>query len=155
MVRAITWRPDLSSERVTATLSRVPLAPHVARRATVAEITARRPAEGLRILIVTDAWRPQVNGVVRTLESLARELALIGHEVRFATPERLMTVPLPTYPEIRLALFPRQAILGALKEFEPDAIHIATEGPMGISARSICIERGVCFTTALHPRFAG
>jgi len=94
-----------------------------------------------------------VNGVVRTLESLARELALIGHEIRFATPEHLMTVPLPTYPEIRLALFPRRSILSAVREFEPDAIHIATEGPMGISARSTCIERGFSFTTSFHTRF--
>ncbi len=153
MVRASPWRPELSLELPMATLSRVLPAPRVARRAAIAQVATRRPAEGLRILIVTDAWRPQVNGVVRTLESLARELALIGHEVRFATPEHLMTVPLPTYPEIRLALFPRQAILGALKAFEPDAIHIATEGPMGLSARSICIERGLSFTTSFHTRF--
>jgi glycosyltransferase involved in cell wall biosynthesis len=107
----------------------------------------------LRILIVTDAWTPQVNGVVRTLESLGRELEAMGHRVRYVTPENHTTVPLPTYPEIRLALFPRQAIQRALDEFLPDAIHLATEGPMGLSARAICMERGHCFTTAFHTRF--
>lgn len=136
-----------------ASLSPVLPAPRTARREAVAQIAACPAAEGLRILIVTDAWRPQVNGVVRTLQSLGRELTLIGHEVRFVTPETLMTVPLPTYPEIRLALFPRRSILSALKAFEPDAIHIATEGPMGISARAICIERGLSFTTSFHTRF--
>ena len=98
------------------------------------------PSTGLprRILIVTDAWRPQVNGVVRTLEALARELTQMGHSVHFCTPENQTTLPLPTYPEIRLALFPRAEILRALEEFRPDAIHIATEGPMGLSARTLC-----------------
>jgi glycosyltransferase involved in cell wall biosynthesis len=107
----------------------------------------------LRILIVTDAWQPQINGVVRTLESVGRELEAMGHRVRFVTPENHTTLPLPTYPEIRLALFPRQAIHRALEEFLPDAVHIATEGPMGLSARAICLERGHRFTTAFHTRF--
>jgi glycosyltransferase involved in cell wall biosynthesis len=107
----------------------------------------------LRILVVTDAWRPQVNGVVRTLEALGRELSAMGHDVHFCTPENHTTLPLPTYPEIRLALFPRQAILKAMDEFQPDCIHIATEGSMGLSARTICMERGYRFTTAFHTRF--
>jgi glycosyltransferase involved in cell wall biosynthesis len=77
----------------------------------------------------------------------------MGHRVRFVTPENHTTLPLPTYPEIRLALFPRQTILRAMDEFAPDAIHIATEGTMGFSARAICLERGYCFTTAFHTRF--
>ena len=123
-----------------------------ARRAAAktALLPAGRP---LRILIVTDAWSPQVNGVVRTLESLGRELDAMGHRVRFVTPENHTTLPLPTYPEIRLALFPRQTILRAMDEFAPDAIHIATEGTMGFSARAICLERGYRFTTAFHTRF--
>jgi glycosyltransferase involved in cell wall biosynthesis len=154
MVRAGSpWRHEPASELTMAAFSRVLVAPRVARPAVVPQIAIRRRAEGLRILIVTDAWRPQVNGVVRTLESLGRELSALGHEVRFATPEGLLTVPLPTYPEIRLALFPRKAILRAFKEFEPDAIHIATEGPLGFSARSVCIARGLSFTTSFHTRF--
>jgi glycosyltransferase involved in cell wall biosynthesis len=109
--------------------------------------------EGLRILIVTDAWAPQVNGVVRTLEMTGQELVRLGHEVRFATPEDLTTVPVPTYPEIRLALFPRGRLTRQIEGFAPDAIHIATEGPLGLSARNICLERGISFTTAFHTRF--
>jgi glycosyltransferase involved in cell wall biosynthesis len=90
---------------------------------------------------------------VRTLESLGNELVAMGHQVRYATPENHTTLPLPTYPEIRLALFPRQTILRVLEEFRPDAIHIATEGTMGLSARAICLERGLRFTTAFHTRF--
>jgi glycosyltransferase involved in cell wall biosynthesis len=123
-----------------------------ARRGTAknAVLPVGRP---LRILIVTDAWTPQVNGVVRTLENLGRELTAMGHQVRFVTPENHTTLPLPTYPEIRLALFPRQTILRAMDEFVPNAIHIATEGTMGLSARAICLERGYHFTTAFHTRF--
>src|SRR3954469_348010 len=112
-----------------------------------------RSGRALRILLVTDAWQPQVNGVVRTLEALGQELSVMGHRVRFCTPENHTTLPLPTYPEIRLALFPRPTILKALEEFQPDCIHIATEGPMGLSARTICLERGYRFTTSFHTRF--
>jgi glycosyltransferase involved in cell wall biosynthesis len=123
-----------------------------ARRKDASEAKLPR-GRGLKILIVTDAWTPQVNGVVRTLESLGRELKVMGHQVRFVTPENQTTLPLPTYPEIRLALFPRQTIQRAMEEFAPDAIHIATEGTMGLSARAICLERGYRFTTAFHTRF--
>jgi glycosyltransferase involved in cell wall biosynthesis len=111
------------------------------------------PGKSLKILIVTDAWAPQVNGVVRTLEMLGRQLHLMGHQVHYATAENHTTLPLPTYPEIRLALFPRQTILDAIDNFLPDAIHIATEGTMGLSARAICLERGLDFTTSFHTRF--
>src|SRR4029077_16103099 len=77
----------------------------------------------------------------------------LGHSVRYATPENHTTVPLPTYPEIRLALFPRQTILAAIDAFHPAALHVATEGTMGLSARGICLERGLRFTTAFHTRF--
>ena len=107
----------------------------------------------LRILIVTDAWRPQVNGVVRTLQVLGKELARLGHDVRYATPEQHATLPLPTYPEIRIALFPRQRLASFIDAFEPDAIHIATEATLGFSARAICLERGLPFTTSFHTRF--
>ncbi|MEI9996877.1 MAG: glycosyltransferase family 1 protein [Rhizomicrobium sp.] len=109
--------------------------------------------EHLKILIVTDAWKPQVNGVVTTLEMLGRELKALGHEVRYATPEGRFSLPLPTYPEIRLAIFPRQGLEKIIREFAPDAVHIATEGTMGMSARAICIEHGIEFTTAFHTRY--
>ncbi|MGZ5937633.1 MAG: glycosyltransferase family 4 protein [Rhizomicrobium sp.] len=109
--------------------------------------------EHLKILIVTDAWRPQVNGVVTTLEMLGRELSALGHEVRYATPEGRFTLPLPTYPEIRLAFFPRKGLEKLIREFAPDAVHISTEGTMGLSARAICVKHGIEFTTAFHTRF--
>ncbi len=127
--------------------SRVPF------RARAGAHIASPPERSLKILIVTDAWAPQVNGVVRTLEMLGRQLVLMGHRVRYATAENHTTLPLPTYPEIRLALFPRQTILDAIDNFRPDAIHIATEGTMGLSARAICLERGLAFTTSFHTRF--
>ncbi len=114
---------------------------------------ARTHEERRRILIVSDAWAPQVNGVVRTLCATGKELCSLGHEVRFATPQNQTTVPLPTYPEIRLALYPRAALCQEIESFSPQAIHIATEGTMGLSARRICLERGLPFTTAFHTRF--
>ena len=107
----------------------------------------------VKILIVTDAWAPQVNGVVRTLEILGEELTALGHDVRFETPERHVTVPLPTYPEIRIVLYPRRAIARTLAEFQPDAVHIATEGTMGLSARALCLKQKRPFTTSYHTRF--
>src|SRR6185312_2746811 len=88
----------------------------------------------LKILIVTDAWRPQVNGVVRTLEVLVEDLMALGHEVGTITPEGRRTIGLPTYPEIRLALFPRRQLEREIRDFAPDAVHIATEGTLGLGA---------------------
>ena len=110
-------------------------------------------AAHLKILIVTDAWRPQVNGVVRTLEVLGEDLAALGHEVRYATPQGRFSVPMPTYPEIRLALFPRATLEKEIRAFAPDAVHIATEGPLGLSARAICLQYGIHFSTSFHTRF--
>lgn len=107
----------------------------------------------MRILIATDAWAPQVNGVVRTLEMLGKDLEALGHDVRYATPEGRLTVPLPTYSEIRLALFPRRSLENTIDEFAPDAIHIATEGSIGLSMRAICVKRDIPFTTSFHTRF--
>ena len=109
--------------------------------------------ERLRVLIVTDAWEPQINGVVRTLQTVGRELVTLGHAVRFATPENHRTVPLPTYPEIRLALFPRAKLIRTIDEFQPNAIHIATEGTLGFAARGICLRHSFSFTTSFHTRF--
>ena len=110
-------------------------------------------AAHLKILIVTDAWAPQVNGVVRTLEVLGQDLTALGHDVRYATPEGRFTVPMPTYPEIRLALFPRAGLEKEIRDFAPDAVHIATEGTLGLSARAICISHGIAFSTSFHTRF--
>ena len=110
-------------------------------------------AQKLKVLIVTDAWAPQVNGVVRTLEILGQDLRRRGHEVRYATPEGRFTLPLPTYNEIRLAIFPRRDLEREIREFAPDAIHIATEGTLGLSARAVCIKYGIPFTTSFHTRF--
>lgn len=110
-------------------------------------------ARPIKVLIVTDAWHPQVNGVVRTLEMLGKELRARGHEVRYATPEGRITVPMPTYPEIRLSLFPRRELEKTIAEFNADAIHIATEGTLGLSARAICLRRNIPFTTSFHTRF--
>ena len=111
------------------------------------------PSQAQRILIVTDAWAPQVNGVVRTLEMLGRDLAAMGHDVRYATPEGRFTLPMPTYPEIRLAIFPRKNLERMIDTFQPDAIHIATEGTIGLSARAICLRLKIPFTTSFHTRF--
>ena len=108
---------------------------------------------GRKLLIFTDAWAPQVNGVVRTLETLGQDLRLLGWEVRYATPQDHSTLPLPTYPEIRLALFPRRRLARAIEQFAPDAIHIATEGTIGLGARAVCLAQNLPFTTSFHTRF--
>ena len=106
-----------------------------------------------RILIVSDAWKPQVNGVVRTLSTIVRELQQMGHTVSVIGPERFRTVPCPTYPDIRLSILPRRRLGRLIEEFGPDALHIATEGPLGLAARKWAIKRGCAFTTAFHTRF--
>ena len=106
-----------------------------------------------RILIISDAWRPQVNGVVRTLEAVGAELRAMGHTVEVVGPDRFRTLPCPTYPDIRLSLFPRRRLDRLIEAFAPDALHIATEGPLGLSARAWARKRGCAFTTAFHTRF--
>lgn len=106
-----------------------------------------------RICIVTDAWQPQVNGVVRTLESLRRELCQQGYQVLMLTPKLFKTMPLPTYPEIRLSLNIPFRLAAMLEGFKPEAIHIATEGPLGWAARRYCRLRKIGFTTAYHTAF--
>ena len=93
------------------------------------------PAPSHRILIVTDAWLPQVNGVVRTLTTVADELRAMGHVVEVIGPDRFRTIPCPTYPDIALSIWPRRRLIGMIEAFAPDALHIATEGPLGIAAR--------------------
>jgi len=107
----------------------------------------------MRIAIVTDAWHPQVNGVVTTLGKTAAVLGEAGHEVVVINPGMFKTFPCPTYPEIRLAMLPGRKIRELLDAFAPDAIHIATEGVLGWSARAYCRKNGLRFTTSYHTRF--
>lgn len=107
----------------------------------------------MRILIVTDAWEPQVNGVVRTIKSTRRELEKMGHVVDILTPLEFKTVPCPTYPDIRLSILPKSKVIKRIEEFKPDAMHIATEGPLGIAARAWALRHNFPFTTAYHTRF--
>ena len=107
----------------------------------------------MKILVVTDAWYPQVNGVVRTLDETSKQLKKFGHEVKLITPEGFLTMPCPTYPEIKLSLFPGARVSSMIREFNPDCLHIATEGPLGLSARGYAIRNGLAFTSAYHTRF--
>ncbi|WP_019833905.1 glycosyltransferase family 4 protein [Sphingomonas sp. PR090111-T3T-6A] len=107
----------------------------------------------MRIALVSDAWAPQVNGVVRTLTTTVAMLRGQGHVVETITPDQFATVPCPSYPEIRLALGCGRAVAARMKAFAPDAIHIATEGPLGWAARRWCMDRKRPFTTSFHTRF--
>lgn len=107
----------------------------------------------MKIAIVTDAWHPQVNGVVRTLEATKFELEAMGHDVLVVSPALFASMPCPTYPEIRLAFPGRNTVGRMLAGFEPDAIHLATEGPVCLAARNWCLVEGLSFTTAYHTQF--
>jgi glycosyltransferase involved in cell wall biosynthesis len=116
-------------------------------RARAAKSTA------MKVLIATDAWRPQVNGVVRTLGSLARAAAKLGVEIEFLSPDGFWTFPVPTYPGLRLALPRRKRIAERIEAARADAIHIATEGPIGHAVRAYCVRSGRPFTTSYTTRF--
>jgi glycosyltransferase involved in cell wall biosynthesis len=107
----------------------------------------------LRILFITDAWQPQINGVVRTLKTTGHELEKLGHVVAFIGPDKFATMPLPGYSEIRVAVNPRRKLERLIDEFAPQAIHIATEGPLGWAGRAICRRKGYAFTTSYHTSF--
>lgn len=107
----------------------------------------------MRIAIATDAWQPQVNGVVRTLMAVTGELSRRGHEVEVVSPLSYRSLPCPTYPEIRLALAGSGQVGKQLARFAPEAVHIATEGPLGWAARRWCLAQGRGFTTAYHTQF--
>jgi glycosyltransferase involved in cell wall biosynthesis len=107
----------------------------------------------MRIAIVSDAWFPQINGVVRTLDTVRGMLVEQGHEVMPFGPDRFRTLPCPTYPEIRLALAAGRALGRMMDAFQPDTIHVATEGPLGIAARRLCRGTGLPFTTSFHTKF--
>ena len=103
--------------------------------------------------MISDAWHPQVNGVVRALDTTARHIREAGHEVEVLGPDRFRTVPLPTYAEIRLALTRPGRLGNIIDDAEPDAVHVATEGPLGWIARSWLRRRGIPFTTSFHTMF--
>src|SRR3979490_2178409 len=107
----------------------------------------------MRILIATDAWHPQVNGVVRTLTSLARGASGLGAEVEFLSPDGFPSLGVPTYPGLRVALPSRREIAERIEAASPDAIHIATEGPIGWAVRAYCRRRKLAFTTSYTTRF--
>jgi glycosyltransferase involved in cell wall biosynthesis len=107
----------------------------------------------MKILIVTDAWDPQVNGVVRTLKMTQRELERMGHTVQIMSPQGFRSMPCPTYPEISLALTTPKQVAHHIDGIAPDCLHIATEGPLGWLARGVAMKRGWRFTTAYHSRF--
>src|SRR5262245_9994003 len=107
----------------------------------------------MRVLIATDAWHPQINGVVRTLTSLARSARGLGVAIEFLSPAGLPSLPLPTYPGLRLALPGRGEIARRIAQARPDAIHIATEGPIGYRVRAYCRKHGIPFTTSYTTRF--
>ena len=102
----------------------------------------------MRIMIVTDAWFPQTNGVVNTLAQTAAWLVKFGHELMIAAPRDFRTVSCPSYPEIRMAVRPMAALARKLEIFRPQAVHIATEGPLGFAARRYCLKNGWRFTTS-------
>jgi glycosyltransferase involved in cell wall biosynthesis len=106
-----------------------------------------------RLVLVSDAWHPQVNGVVRTLDTTRAELEKLGIEVTMITPAEYRTVPMPTYPEIRLAITPPGRVHRAISAARPDYVHIATEGPLGMMARTWCRRNHVGYTTSYHTRF--
>jgi glycosyltransferase involved in cell wall biosynthesis len=107
----------------------------------------------VRLAIATDAWAPQTNGVVTTLTATIESLRQLGHEVHVISPDRFRSIPCPTCPEIRLALGPGRVISRILREFRPQAIHIATEGPIGLATRKYCVKHNLGFTTAYHTRY--
>ncbi len=106
-----------------------------------------------KVLLVTDAWAPQVNGVTRVLETHIQILKARGYDCMVIEPGQFTTMPMPMYPEIRLALFPRHKVKNIFEQFQPDAVHIVTEGPLGWAARSICNKRKIPYTTWYHTHF--
>lgn len=107
----------------------------------------------MNIVLVSDAWYPQINGVVNTLARTREQLEKLGHTVPVISPQGFRTVPMPSYPEIRLALFAGRRVHARLDELKPDAVHIATEGPLGLAARRWCLRNRFPFTTSFHTQF--
>jgi glycosyltransferase involved in cell wall biosynthesis len=106
-----------------------------------------------KIALITDAWHPQVNGVVQTLNRVTEHLKNMGHQLEIIQPQTFHTLPCPSYPEVPLAIFPSKQIRRRLEKFNPDHVHIATEGPLGICAWRYCSKKKWAFTTAFHTQF--
>jgi len=123
------------------------------RRLREAIMASRDSLRPMRIMLASDAWEPQVNGVVRTLTRVVSELEAMGHTVEVIHPGQFKTFPLPTYSEIKVAIGVYEPVQERFKAFEPEAVHIATEGPIGLAARRICVEWKLPFTTSYHTRF--
>lgn len=107
----------------------------------------------MKLLIASDAWHPQINGVAHTFGNTIEILQAMGHHVDIIAPHLFTTMPCPTYPEIPLALWPGKKISHLLDTLQPDAIHIATEGPVGIATRRACVRKNLQFTTSFHTKF--
>ena len=107
----------------------------------------------MRVLVATDAWHPQINGVLRTLTSLEQSARALGADICFLSPEGFSTFPVPTYPGLRLAMPDRREIARRIESCAPDAIHIATEGTIGYQVRAYCLQRGLPFTTSFATKF--
>jgi glycosyltransferase involved in cell wall biosynthesis len=107
----------------------------------------------MHLLIATDAWRPQINGVVRSLEAMARHASSFGAKVSVVTPLDFASFPMPTYPEIRLSLAGPRSLAPIVERIAPTHLHIATEGPIGFAMRGLCLARGIPYTTSYHTRF--
>jgi glycosyltransferase involved in cell wall biosynthesis len=107
----------------------------------------------MRLLLVTDAWHPQQNGVVRVIGTLITTLKAMRHDIHLISPDGFVTLPCPTYPDIRLAVAAGRKVARRIDEIQPEAIHIATEGPLGLAARMHCLKRRLPFTTAYHTHF--
>lgn len=108
----------------------------------------------LKIAFITDAWQPQINGVVTTIDNTCQTLRAQGDDILLITPEQFTTIPCPSYPSIKLAIFCYRKVEQLLTDFEPDRIHIATEGPLGLAARKYCLRKQLAFTTSFHTLFA-
>ena len=107
----------------------------------------------MKIALITDAWQPQLNGVVTTLVELVRELEALGHRIEVIQPGLFRTRPCPGYAGLNLSVSPKRVFTERLDAFAPESIHIATEGPLGWAARSYCCKRDLAFTTAFHTKF--
>ena len=107
----------------------------------------------MRILVATDAWHPQVNGVVHSLEAMAKAARLLGAQIDFLTPQGYLSLPMPSYPEIRLSLVTARMAAASLAALNPNHIHLATEGPIGLAMRRACLRKGQRFTTSYHTRY--
>ncbi len=106
-----------------------------------------------KITIVTDAWHPQVNGVVRSVENTNRELEKMGVDVSMVTPQQFSSIPCPTYPEIRLSIVRNRWVFREIEKHQPSCVHIVTEGPLGMAARRWCLRNRIPFSTSYHTRF--